>query len=295
MISSIKKVIPRPLKDRLRYLFLLRRIKNIKTKFSNASTETKWLDKNEFDKLMKKYPINEVQSYEKLALKSRAEYRVKEMNNYINLSRLKKTLEIGCYDGMVSKELKDNGKEAYAVDIRSWIQEEAKEAGVKHYVMDAANLKFTDNSFDFIFTYDSFEHFSDPEKVLLEASRVLKKNGYFFISFGNCFHSAKALHINDKINIPYCQLLFKKELLNKYVKDHELGEIHYDFINNWTNRQFKKLWKKHESNFKIIKYKEILNLNNLEIISEYPSIFRSKTNDFNDLIVNDFIIVLKKI
>ena len=33
---------------------------------------------------MKKYPINDVQSYDKSALKFRAEHRLKEMNNYIN-------------------------------------------------------------------------------------------------------------------------------------------------------------------------------------------------------------------
>ena len=35
--------------------------------------------------------------------------------------------------------------------------------------MDASNLKFEDESFDFVFSYDSFEHFENAEQVLNEA------------------------------------------------------------------------------------------------------------------------------
>ena len=39
--------------------------------------------------------------------------------------------------------------------------------------MDAAKLQFKDESFDFVFSYDTFEHFAKPELVLQEAMEKL--------------------------------------------------------------------------------------------------------------------------
>lgn len=290
----IKKIIPRLIKDKLLYIRLIAKVRDAKKKFNSALKEPKWLSHSDLEFLMQKYPIGKIQSYEPSALKKRAEERVSEMSKLMNHSVIK-TLELGCYDAMVSAELQKGGKEATAIDIRDWLADEAKEAGVKHYVMNCHQMEFNDNSFDFIFSYDSFEHFSNPELVLKEAHRVLKKGGYLYLSFGNCYHSAKALHINDIINIPYVHLLFNKETLNNYVNENNLHSISYEFINNWTNKQFKVLWENYKGKLQMIKYQEFLNLNNLEIISDYPSCFKSKTNDFNDLIVNDFKILFKKI
>ena len=46
--------------------------------------------------------------------------------------------------------------------------------------MSAQNMKFKDNSFDFIICKDSFHHFKDPVKVLKEMYRVLKIGGYIY-------------------------------------------------------------------------------------------------------------------
>ena len=49
------------------------------------------------------------------------------------------------------------------------------------------------------------------------------------------------------------------------------------------------------NDFEIIKFKQNLNLNNLDIIAKYPSCLKSKITNFNDLIENDFEIIFKKI
>jgi len=48
--------------------------------------------------------------------------------------------------------------------------------------MNAEKLKFGDNSFDFIVSILSFEHFKNVEKCVQEIKRVLKKEGKFYIS-----------------------------------------------------------------------------------------------------------------
>ncbi|MFH1971879.1 MAG: class I SAM-dependent methyltransferase [archaeon] len=48
-------------------------------------------------------------------------------------------------------------------------------------VADIMNLKYVDNSFDFIICNNVFEHLSDPNKAANEIYRVLKQNGEVFI------------------------------------------------------------------------------------------------------------------
>ena len=55
----------------------------------------------------------------------------------------------------------------------------------KHFqikYMNAKNLKFKDNSFDFVISILSFEHFKNVEECVKEVKRVLKKGGKFYIS-----------------------------------------------------------------------------------------------------------------
>ncbi len=47
---------------------------------------------------------------------------------------------------------------------------------------DAYNLPFQDNSFNFIFCYQSLHHFPNPRPIIEEIHRVLKPNGYLFIN-----------------------------------------------------------------------------------------------------------------
>ena len=78
-------------------------------------------------------------------------------------------------DGMVSSVLQDSGKITTGVDRNSEkFDERAVQEGIKLLKMDASNLQFENDSFDFVFSYSSFEHFDKPEIVLKEALRVVR-------------------------------------------------------------------------------------------------------------------------
>ena len=43
--------------------------------------------------------------------------------------------------------------------------------------MDAENLDFENNTFDYIFSWGAIHHSADPEKIIKEIYRVLKNGG----------------------------------------------------------------------------------------------------------------------
>lgn len=64
---------------------------------------------------------------------------------------------------------------------------------IRNYLVnDGKSLFFPDNSFDFIFSYDSFVHMSEDvvESYIKEISRTLKNNKYAFIHHAYFFSSS---------------------------------------------------------------------------------------------------------
>jgi len=71
---------------------------------------------------------------------------------------------------------------------RSLRQELARQLGVPRLPalrveqMDATAMTFPEGSFDFVYSFDVFEHFPDAEAVCRECVRVLRPGGVFFTS-----------------------------------------------------------------------------------------------------------------
>jgi ubiquinone/menaquinone biosynthesis C-methylase UbiE len=96
-----------------------------------------------------------------------------------------KVLDIGCADGLFSKQILDKSKagELIGIDIEKSSIDWAKIHWKKNKKMifktaDAHNLKFKDGTFDAVVALEVLEHVKEPAKVLQEVKRVLKKDGY---------------------------------------------------------------------------------------------------------------------
>lgn len=104
----------------------------------------------------------------------------------LNLDGSGKVLEIGCYSGLFLKKFKDLGYECKGIDLNQGFVKYGRE----HYGLDLEcgtifDFKFTDKSFDIIIFHQVLEHLSDPKSFLKEVRRILKDDGYIFLSVPN--------------------------------------------------------------------------------------------------------------
>lgn len=94
-----------------------------------------------------------------------------------------RALDVGCADGALVNALIENGIDAYGVDIslyaiqKSPIKERLKSADIEH-----ASLPFPAKYFDLVTAIEVFEHLEKPENAISEIARVLKPNGFFFMT-----------------------------------------------------------------------------------------------------------------
>ncbi|MBI5049412.1 MAG: class I SAM-dependent methyltransferase [Nitrospirae bacterium] len=90
-------------------------------------------------------------------------------------------LEIGVGTGRFARELGID----YGVDPSSRVLEIAKSRGITAEKAKGENLPYKDDSFGAVFLLFTLCFVEDPEKVLLEAKRVLKQNGGLIVGIIN--------------------------------------------------------------------------------------------------------------
>jgi ubiquinone/menaquinone biosynthesis C-methylase UbiE len=162
--------------------------------------------------------------------------------------------------------------------------------------MDAHHLQFKDETFDVVFSYSAFEHFTNPEMVLQEAIRVARTGGYIYLKFGNTALSPFGAHLNPQITIPYCDILFAKDSLQKFANSKGLGILDFNAHNSYTLEDFRKIWIRYSGRLKRIRYFEVPVLDNscIKLIEKHPSCFRSKTRNFDNLINSSVHVLFQK-
>ncbi|MFX1276302.1 MAG: class I SAM-dependent methyltransferase [Promethearchaeota archaeon] len=284
-----------------KFLILLNQsqINKAKVIFNNAKSTPVWLKTDIMVEMLQKYPPQFIAKFDTIRLKHLGRIKANELIKLIkhNNRKFNKVLELGCNDGLVCYFLQKMKKEVFGIDIQSQgFDKRILKSGVNLIKMDASNLQFKNESIDFIYSYNAFEHFLDPEKVLQESIRVLKKNGYLFFTFEPLYTSPWGLHLWQTFPIPYGQYFFPESTIKDYLKkSNDLNQLTIDSLNKWSIEDFRKLWRKYSDKLKIIKNYEYLNINYLDLIMKYPSCFKSKTISFDDLIVKKVSILLEKI
>jgi ubiquinone/menaquinone biosynthesis C-methylase UbiE len=136
----------------------------------------------------KKWDINEARS-----LQQREEKAIKVIETYKKKGL--KVLDIGCGDGLFLQELADHVSDKrldlHGVDYSKYKVQQAKKL---HSGMTFApcnleeGIPYPDKSFDVVYSGEVIEHLYNPDLMIEECYRVLKKGGTLIISTPN-FHA----------------------------------------------------------------------------------------------------------
>lgn len=197
------------------------------------------------------------------------------LKNFINyLKEGDKILDIGCGNGRLYELLKDKQIEYIGIDNSQKLIEIAKKRfqvpssklQVKFLVTDALDLPFKENEFDAVFMIAVLPHIPLKElqiKVLKEAWRVLKIDGYFFITCWN-FLQPK---------------LFFRNFLNR-IKNPKLyqGFGFKDFLTPWKTREGKTIFRFYHAFFGKKELKNLLKKTGFEVKEIYYEKKGEKSN-----------------
>lgn len=94
------------------------------------------------------------------------------------------TLDIGCGEGRVARDLARRGHRVTGVDASPTLVHYAAEAhpGGEYVVADAAALPFEGGAFDVVVAFNSLMDVDDMPGLVREAARVLERRGAFCVS-----------------------------------------------------------------------------------------------------------------
>lgn len=101
----------------------------------------------------------------------------------------RKVLDAACGAGYGAYMLSKNASEVVGMDRSaeaiSYATETYKAGNVKFITGDVTSMPFDADSFDLITAFEIFEHVENPQNMLKEMSRVLRKDGILLISTPN--------------------------------------------------------------------------------------------------------------
>jgi SAM-dependent methyltransferase len=102
------------------------------------------------------------------------------------------TLDIGCGEGRLSRDLKTAGHTVFGIDASPTMVEHAKEAdpAIEVHLADAARLPFPTGFADLAVAFMSLQDIDDAGGAIREAGRVLEPGGRFCLAIVHPFASA---------------------------------------------------------------------------------------------------------
>lgn len=147
-----------------------------------------------------------------------------------------KTLNIGCSDGSLHKQIYDEN--VYGIDIKV-------DRNIKNFVRgDAHEMPFKNRCFDVLIAGEVIEHLYDPERFLRECKRLLQKGGILIVTTPNrkswVNRLLKSSFHHEHISLFDNESL--KALISEYFYLEQFFFLSYDEISSWGSKHKNLFW-----------------------------------------------------
>jgi SAM-dependent methyltransferase len=158
----------------------------------------------------------------------------------------KTVVDFGCGEGQECVELARRGAASViGVDFRPELLQKARELADRSGVGDVCEfVQRLESAADLVISLDAFEHFAEPDKILLLMSAMLKPSGSVRISFGPTWYHPLGGHLFSVF--PWAHLVFSEKALIRWRSDFKqdgatrFGEV-AGGLNQMTIRRFENL------------------------------------------------------
>lgn len=219
--------------------------------------------------------------------------------SFLQLESLRKpgknVLEIACGDGMSGTMVSAYGHQVTLLDYHDW--RDSRALGHNFIQADLGKpIALPDSSYDFIFSFNAFEHIPDPKLAMDEMARILRPGGIIWLDFNPLYASPLGLHAFS-FKMPYPQFLFSDAIIQSKLKALGLNDLGHEMealqpLNRWRPKQFRDLWHRNDCN--IIEYNETTDFSHLNLVLQYPQAFRGRNLSLDDLTIAGMRIILSK-
>lgn len=158
------------------------------------------------------------------------------------------------------------------------------------------------DKFDLVTSWNAFEHFADPLKMLQTMLELLNPGGYLFIRFAPIWRSAAGSHLYRVNQTPWFNIMFSEDILNKFYSDFNIKYspptkdnpniiLGNNFLNLWSALDFYILFTSHYPGYNLISIQPIFE----SYFSWFYDIFKDAfALDKKELMLSGFIVAFKK-
>jgi SAM-dependent methyltransferase len=138
-----------------------------------------------------------------------------------------RVLDYGCGAGNHVYEYRDAGFEAYGYDIKDYVQLRHENDGA--WFAFGPSVPFPDEYFDFVFSFQVFEHVHDHDSAIGEISRVLKRGGASFHCYPPKYRFIEGhtyVPLGGKVQFyPWLRLWAQLGVRNEFQSDLSASEV----------------------------------------------------------------------